>query len=178
MTLAESQLDARIARVVRYDLNSDLSLKYACLGAETVVGTYSGVTGEIAKLRKRSVATVENWAHAARLYKTLRKTDRKIARHLFRELPASHWWLAYDIQVKGYDAGHYLLKAFQHSWSGRAMLGEFDKDMQAGNAPLIFRRACVTFYGLAVELSKQHKQLTKEQFKAVEAVQKAFEDTQ
>jgi len=148
----EGTIDARIARVVRFGLDSELSLKKACIVAASVVGTYSGVTQEIAKRTKRSVSTIENWAHAFRLYEQLRKFNHDVSWCLWRELPASHWWLAYDIQAKGYDALHYLTMAEHHSWSGRDMMQEFKRDFEAGNAPMIRARALLSFRGLADEL--------------------------
>lgn len=174
MTNIESLLDSRVERAARYAASSDAALKYACLVASTVVGTYSGITQEIARRTRRSVSSVENWAHAGKLYKALRKENIqpgkfRFVRTLWRSLPASHWWLAYDIQQSGYDALNYLQNAFMHSWSGRAMMGEFDKDLHAGTAPLIFSRAVLSFRGLADELAKS-RQLTAQQAAAVEMV--------
>jgi hypothetical protein len=90
-------------------------------------------------------------------------------------LPASHWWLAYDIQTSGYDALYYLDNADKHAWSGRDMLKEWRQDRENGGAPLILKRACYAFAELAKELSQKHiGQLTTEQQKAVIAVRKAF----
>lgn len=173
MNRPESLIDVWVDRIVNNHRDSDMSLKYACIHAAQVVGGYDGATGVIAKRTKRSVSTVENWAHAFRLYVELRQSN-KLARKLWRELPASHWWLAYDIQQAGYDAMYYLLKAFQHHWSGRDMLKEFAKDREAGTSPIIFKRACLSMFGLASELLKHVKQLTPLQLEAVELVQEAF----
>ena len=173
MSDMESRLDNRIARIAGYDFNSDMYFKYACLGAATIVGTYSGMTEEIAKRRNRSVSTVQNWAHAAWLYKDLRKVNRTIARELWRSLPASHWWLAYDIHQKGYNALYYLALADAHNWSGRAMLQEFDVDLKAGNAKLQIRRAITTIKGLADELLKSNS-CNDEQIDALMKVQEVF----
>lgn len=174
----ESLLDSRVERTARFAASSDTHLKYACIVAASVVGTYSGVTQEIAKRTKRSVSSVENWAHAFWLYVELRKAqtrhfDFQCIRVLWRVLPASTWWLAYDIQRAGYNALSYLNMAAAHKWSGRAMMGEFDKDLHAGLAPLIFSRAVLSFRGLADELAKS-RQLTEQQAQAVEMVQEAF----
>lgn len=175
MSNIESLLDSRVERTARFAADSDASLKAACVVAASVVGTYSGITQEIARRTRRSVSSVENWSHAGKLYKMLRHDcggyyyDFQRVRDLWRALPASHWWLAYDIQQAGYDALRYLAMASNHGWSGRAMMGEFDKDLHAGTAPLIFSRAVLSFRGLADELAKS-KQLTPAQAAAVDAV--------
>jgi hypothetical protein len=172
----EQLVDTWVNRVVAYHAGSDTSLKCACIVAAQVVGSYSGTTQLIAKETKRSVSSIENWAHGFWLYKELRANgSRTIARKLWRELPASHWWKAYDIQRAGYDAAYYLLFAFQHSVSGRGMMGEFEKDRNAGNAPLVFSRAKIAIYGLAVEMMKHKSDMTPEQIAAITAVRKAFE---
>jgi hypothetical protein len=175
MTSIESIIDIRIARVVKFGHESDWSLKMACVVAASVVGTYSGVTQEMAKQTKRSVSTIENYAHAFRLYAELRSDPAYIwkARRLWRALPTSHWWLAYDIQTKGYDALRYLQNAEWNGWSGRDMMQEFRRDMEAGNAPMVLRRVFVTFRGLADELAKS-PHLTPAQADAVAMVREAF----
>ena len=176
MMIPEQNIDLHIKRAVEFAKGSDTGLKYACIAAGPVVGTYDGTTNEIARLTNRSVSTVENYAHGFWLYKELRSNgSRTIARKLWRELPASHWWKAYDIQRAGYDAAYYLLFAFQHSVSGRGMMGEFEKDRNAGNAPLVFSRAKIAIYGLAVEMMKHKSDMTTEQIAAITAVRKAFE---
>jgi len=170
----ETLVDAWIDRVVVYHKGSDTHLKCACIAAAQVVGSYSGATQVIAHETSRSVSSIENWAHAFRLYKEIRKTDR-LARKLWRELPASHWWLAYDIQQSGYDALYYLLKAYEHNWSGRDMLKEYKQDRDAGAAPIVFKRVILSFRGLADELSLKHLgSLNAEQIDAVTRVRKAF----
>jgi hypothetical protein len=168
----EQLVDTWVNRVVAYHAGSDTSLKCACVVAAQVVGSYSGATGVIAKETKRSVSSVENWAHGFRLYKELRR-DHPLARQLWRDLPASHWWLAYDIQQAGFDAYYYLVLAYQHPWSGRDMLNEWKRDREAGSAPIVFKRACISFFGLASELEKS-TQLTKPQREAVALVKKVF----
>jgi len=175
MSDMETIIDKRIHQAVVFHKGSDMCVKYACIAAAQVVGTYSDATEEIARLSRRSVSSVQNWAHAFRLYKELRKIDACVSRSLWRILPASHWWLAYDIQQAGFDALYYLANAATHNWSGRDMLKEFARDREAGNAPLIFRRACLSFRGLADELVKRVNDLTAEQLTAVQAVRKAFE---
>lgn len=169
----EQLVDTWVGRVVSYHAGSDASLKCACIVAAQVVGSYSGTTGVIAKETKRSVSSVENWAHAFRLYKELRQTD-KLARVLWRKLPCSHWWLAYDIQAAGYDALYYLTMAIQNDMSGRDMLQEWKRDREAGNAPIVFKRACLSFFGLASELEKQAGKLNPAQRKAIAMVKEAF----
>jgi hypothetical protein len=170
-------VEKRISQIVTYHRGSDIQIKAACIAAARVVGSYDGTTGVIAKQTKRSVASVENWAHAFRLYNELRTNlaDFRRVRCLWRSLPASHWWLAYDIQTSGYDALYYLDNADKHAWSGRDMLKEWRQDRENGGAPLILKRACYAFAELAKELSQKHiGQLTTEQQKAVIAVRKAF----
>jgi len=172
----ETLVEAWIQRTVDYHNDSDKRLKYACITAAQVVGSYSGATQTIAKQTKRSVSSVENWAHAFRLYSDLRKNGNRIrVRTLFRTLPASHWWLAYDIQQSGYDALYYLENANLHHWSGRDMLKEFAREREAGNAPLIFKQACRTMFGLASELLKQAARLTEAQHNAILNVIESFD---
>ena len=171
----ESMIDNRIARVVKFGHESDWRLKMACVAAASVVGTYSGVTQEMAKQTKRSVSTIENYAHAFRLYAELRSDPAFFlqSRRLWRALPSSHWWLAYDIQTKGYDARRYLQNAEWNGWSGREMMQEFKKDMEAGNAPMQIQRVKIAFRGMAQEL-KDNPDLTPAQAAAVDAVEEAF----
>jgi len=174
-SINEAIVDGWIARAIRYDRDSDMSLKYHCINASPVVGKYkNGGTKAIADGIKRSVSTVENHAHAHWLYEELRRVNIKIARRLWRDLPASHWWLAYDIQRSGYEALHYLDFACLHKWSGRDMLEQYKKDLEAGNAPIQFKRLCVSIRGLADELLGR-REATPAQIKAAQAVQKAFE---
>lgn len=170
----ETRIESLIARVVNFGHESDLAMKKTCLVAAEVVGTYSGTTAEIAKRMRRSVSSVENWAHAAKLYQELRKINCASARYLWRSLPASHWWLAWDIQRAGYDALHYLTYAEGHFWSGRDMMQEYRRDIEAGNAPMQIKRAKLAFYGMANELWKQRKHLTFEQIRAIEEVSRTF----
>jgi len=171
----EALIDTWKDRVIQYHKGSDTSLKAACIVAAQVVGSYSGMTQVIAKETNRHVSSVENWAHGFRLYKELRQVD-KLARKLWRELPASHWWLAYDIQQAGHEALYYLLKAYQHHWSGRDMLQEYKRDIESGNAPIQYKRVIISFRGLAEELSLKHLgSLTPPQVAAVIAVRKAFQ---
>lgn len=175
MNVNEGIIDKRIKQTVEWSKTSDTHLKYACIAASPIVGTYSHATKMIAEQRNRSVATVENWAHAHWLYVELRRNPDYCywSRRLWRELPASHWWLAYDIQVKGYDAMHYLNLAYGHKWSGRDMMQEYKKDMEAGNAPMVIKRVLIAFRGMADELAKS-KNLTWQQAAAVEMVREAF----
>jgi hypothetical protein len=175
----ESVVDGWIARAIKYNSESDLTLKYSCIFASPVVGKYAnGGTKQIADGIRRSVSTVENHAHAHWLYQELRRnlSDLKRVRLLWRRLPASHWWLAYDIQNAGYDALYYLDNADLHNWSGRDMIFEYKRDRENGSVPLLFHRACYSFRGLAMELAKQTKRLTPAQIKAVQAVIKEFEE--
>jgi len=178
MTLAllpESIVDKRIGQVEYYNNGSDTRLKCACIASSKIVGSYSAATAQIAKEAKRSVSTVQNWAHAHWLYLELRRnrTDTRRARQLWRSLPASHWWQAYDIQNNGYDALYYLYMAAEHNMGGREMMENYKSDIMAGNAPLVFARAKIAFHGLANELLKR-KELTSKQRAAAEAARDAF----
>ena len=171
----EAIVDGWIARAIAYNQRSDTCVKYACINASPVVGKYAnGGTEAIAKGIKRSVSTVQNHAHAHWLYCELRTVDTRRARELWRTLPASHWWLAYDIQKAGYEALHYLDFADLHKWSGRDMLEQYRKDIEAGNAPIQYKRLCVSIRGIAEELLGR-KETTPAQIKAAFAVRKAFE---
>jgi hypothetical protein len=173
--IPEGIVDKRIEQAVVWNHGSDTYLKFSCLAVSKIVGSYSAATAQIAKETNRSVSTIENWAHAAWLYTELRrnKSDTLLVRGLWRELPASHWWQAYDIQNNGYDALHYLTMAAEHNMGGREMMQNYKADMMAGNAPLIFSRAKIAFRGLAHELLKR-KELTPKQRAAVQAVIDAF----
>jgi hypothetical protein len=156
MTLIpEGMVDKRINQVTRYVGDSDLGVKLACIAASNVVGTYDGTTQEIAKRTRRSVSTVQNWAHAHWMYKEARKSDMQLARLLWRKLPPTHFWRAWDIHQAGYDAMYYLLAAFQNDWSSKGMMGEWDKERLAGHAPLQYKRAVIALRGLAEELLKR-----------------------
>ena len=176
--ISESAIDRHIERAISYYGRSDTGLKYTCIACSPVVGSYDGTTQAIAHEIQRSVSTVENYAHAHWLYKGLRRSSngsKKLVRTLWRELPASHWWQAWNIFENGYDALYYLTLAYQHKFSGRAMMGEYRKDIEAGNAPLIFRRAMSTIYGLAGELLKHSQSLTEGQRIALLSVQDEFD---
>lgn len=176
--IPEGNIDRHIDRTVRYIDGSDLGLKFACIAASPVVGSYDGTTQEIAKRTRRSVSTVENWAHAHWMYSAARKINIKVARELWRMLPPTHFWKAWDIHQAGYDALYYLCGAGQYDWSAQGMMAEWDKERLAGIAPLQLSRAKLSFYGLASELWKRQKQLTAKQNAAVDAVLKAFEVTE
>ena len=177
ITIPEGNIDLHIKRTVDFVANSDLGLKYAMIAASPVVGSYDGTTQEIARLTRRSVSTVENWAHGHWCYKSLRANgNKKLARKLWRELTPTHWWKAYEIMQDGYDALYYLLNAFQHGWSSRGMMAEYDKERQAGHAPIQFKRAKVAIFGLASELQKQAAQLSEAQRIAVLGVLEAFQE--
>ena len=180
MTLIpEGNIDRHIDRTVRYIDGSDLGLKFACIAASPVVGSYDGTTQEIAKRTRRSVSTVENWAHAHWLYKATRSNgNRQIARIMWRRLPPTHWWKAWDIHQAGYDALYYLTAAYQYGWSAQGMMAEWDKERLAGHAPLQLKRAKISFFGLASELLKQSQLLTEDERQACLFVVDAFEVTE
>lgn len=155
ITLSESGIDRHIERTIKYVDGSDLGLKCACIAASPVIGAYDGTTQQIAANTRRSVSTVENWAHAHWAYREYRSNgNRKMARLLWRELPATHWWKAWDIHQAGYNALYYLTSAYQYGWSSKGMMAEFDKERTAGHAPLQVQRAKIALYGLANELLK------------------------
>ena len=154
-TINEGIIDKRIKQTVDWSKTSDTYLKYMCIAASPIVGKYTHATQQIADGANRSPSTVQNWAHAHWLYKDVRRTFPHTSRLLWRVLPASHWWLAYDIQTKGYDALHYLALADDHKLSGREMMQEYKADMESGNAPMITKRAVIAFCGLADELLKE-----------------------
>jgi hypothetical protein len=172
--IPESNIDRHIDRVVKYVDSSDLGLKFACIAASAVVGTYDGTTQEIAKRTRRSVSTVENWAHAHWMYSAARKINIKVARALWRTLPPTHFWKAWDIHQAGYDALYYLCGASEYNWSAQGMMAEWDKERVAGHAPLQLSRAKLSFFGLASELCKRGGELTAKQNAAVDAVLKEF----
>lgn len=166
----------RVQQAIDYDKSSDTGLKKACVAASFAgVGTYSHVTKIIKDARKRSASTVENWAHAHWMYVEFRKVNRTAARCLWRSLPASHFWLAWDIHYAGYDGMSYLLKAEEHGWSGRDMREEYRKDLEAGQAPMQFARVKLSFRGLADELLAKHgDHLTTRQRAALQEAREAF----
>jgi hypothetical protein len=174
----ETVVDRWIARTIAYNKGSDTHLKYACINASPVVGKYAlGGTKAIADGIQRSVSTVENYAHAHWLYMELRKNkkDLRRVRELWRILPASHWWQAWDIQQAGYEAFSYLHYAQCNHWSGRDMMQEYKRDREIGNAPILFHRACRSIFGLASELLKQTERLTEAQHMALLSIVDTFE---
>lgn len=180
--MLEQTVDKRISQAADFFGKSDRQLKYTCIAASPVVGTYSGGTEQIAKRILRSVSTVENYAHGHWLYRDLRaqcQTKDKLEqkrriRAMWRSLPASHWWQAYDIHKSGYDAYFYLNNANLNGWSGRDMMFEYRRDREAGNAPLVFSRMVLSLCGLVAELEKT-KSITQNQRAALQAVREAFE---
>lgn len=131
MTINESLIDKRIHQAVTYYGSAEMSLKLTAIAAARVVGKYDGTTAEIAKQIRRSPSTVENLAHAFWLYEYERKAYKSASRDLWRELPISHWWIAYDhIHSVGCRALKYLDMAYSHGWSGRRMLQEFRVDYE------------------------------------------------
>jgi len=174
--LAEETVDRHIENVIRYHKGSDTSLKCACIAASPIVGTYSDGTAQIAKQTRRSVSTVENWAHAHWAYCEYRGNGhKKTARFLWREMTTYHWVAAWDIHAAGYDAIHYLSKAHEGKWSSREMSRNFDADRNAGQAPLIFHRAKRALFGLANELvEKYRKELTEHQLAILALVLDGF----
>jgi hypothetical protein len=167
----EQIVDTWVKRSIDYYGKSDAELKKHCITASLVVGRYQfGGTQAIASGIKRSLSTVENHAHAHWMYKELRKPRkvRSCVRTLWRTLPASHWWIAYEkIHKQGYSALPYLQNADAHGWSGRDMVMEFERDRMAGNAPIIVKRAKATLAGLARELIEKHGASLKEGEKIV-----------
>lgn len=178
MTLIpEYLIDSHIARTVRFVDGSDLGLKFAMISASSVVGSYDGTTQEIARQTRRSVSTVENWAHGHWMVKVLRKNgNKKLVRRLWRELPPTHFWKAWDIHQAGYDALYYLRLAWENGWSSKGMMAEFDKERQAGFAKLQMSRAKLAFRGLADELVKRSAELTEAQRIAALNVLDAFQE--
>ena len=153
----EAKIDRWILFVKKHYKASDTSLKKACLICTHVVGAYDGTTEAIAQATGRSVATVENWSHAGKLRAQLlaakdqKKYPRELVFVLWDELSASHWWLAYDIQVKGFDAFFYLNYAMENKASGRDMIMEFKRDLDSGHARMLLERARISMVGLANE---------------------------
>lgn len=155
----ESLVDRWIERSVSYYGDSDTYLKYHCIFASPVVGKYAiGGTKQIADGIRRSPSTVENHAHAHWMYGELRKNGHiKQVRALWRVLPASFWWHAWDIHTKGYNAYYYLNNAHLNRESVRDMLFSFRRDVEAGSAPLQLTRAIQTMRLLGEELLQKIK---------------------
>jgi hypothetical protein len=155
----ESVIDHWVTQAVNYYEQSDVRLKICGLYAAPVVGTYQrDGTKAIADGIGRSLSTVENYAHAAQLYQELRKNTkvRKRIRTLWRSLPASHWWSAWQIQNAGYDAFYYLDHADIYKLSGRDMMQEYKADRDAGTVPMLYDRGMIALSGLVRELLQKH----------------------
>lgn len=150
--------DAWIARAIRYYSKSETALKKYCILAAHVVGKYeNGATQAIADGINRSLSTVQNHAHAYRMMEILRNSVVNTrVRTLWRELPASHFWQAWAIHQAGYDAFYYLNNAALHRQSGRDMMDEYKKDLEAGNAPMQFQRGVIALRGILNELLMKH----------------------
>ena len=179
--IPETIVDHWISQAVKYYGDSDTALKKHSVYAAPVVGKYSnGGTKAIADGIRRSPSTVENYAHAFQLYSELRRTQvRKRIRTLWRTLPISHWWQAWTIHKAGYDAFYYLNNADLHSWSGREMMDNYKKDMEAGQAPLVFKRGIFALRGLVNELLNKYSQkLNEAQRVALLAVMETFAEAE
>lgn len=177
----EKLVDLWVQRAVRVYSQSDIELKKYCMIAATVMGKYShGGTQAIANGIQRSVSTVENHAHAFSLMRDLRRGGFRIRiRTLWRSLPASHWWQAWGIHKAGYDALYYLDNAAKNKWSGRVMMDEYKRELEAGYAPMIFRRAAIALRGLVDELLLKHNhRLSEGQRIALLSIQDEFMETE
>lgn len=170
----ESLVDKRIDQVVEWASASDTCVKYTSMAAAQVVGTYSGITEQIAKQTKRSVSTVQNWAHAKWMYDASRKVRMSYARKLWRELPLSFWWIAWTFQQNGYEATDYLVCAYENEWSTRDMREEFKRDVEAGTARLQTKRVRVVLVGLAHEVLNS-REFTEDERMAAGILIEAFE---
>lgn len=155
MTINEGMIDKRTQQAVTFYGKSEMSLKLTAYAAGRVVGKYDGTTVMIAKQIKRSPSTVENLAHAFWLYDEMRYLAKpdvvKRVRELWRKLPISHWWLAWDSVDNAYDAYKLLDNAEKHGWSGRDMLREYkaDYEREHGAPPPV---AIGKVYGRAVNV--------------------------
>jgi len=173
----EGLIDRRIDQAVEWANSSQTYVKYTAIAAAQVVGTYSGTTEVIAQRTKRQVSTVQNWAHAFNLYEHERGNNRPIARHLWRELPISFWWIAWDFHNRGYEALEYLLQAYQNGWSTRDMREEFKRDVEAGTAPLQRKRLFVTVRGMAEEILEHFAEdVTTEVYEALQIIVKELSE--
>ena len=176
----ESVVDKWISRSIENYEKSDLRLKMHCIWASPVVGKYDlGGTQQIADGIQRSQSTVRKHAHAHWMVKELRKNgNRTRVRTLWHDLPASFWWRAWErIHVHGYDAFAYLNNASLNKWSVRDMISEFERDLEAGSAPLRVEHAKRTFRALAIELINRYSASFSEAERiAALAVVDAFED--
>lgn len=181
MTDIETLVDHWVNQAVKHYGKSDTELKKHSIYAAPVVGKYAnGGTKAIADGILRSTSMVENYAHAFWLYDELRRTEvRNRVRTLWRVLPVSHWYQAWTIQKAGYNAYYYLNNAELHKESGRDMMESYKKDLEAGNAPLIFKRGIIALRGLVAELlNKYNNQLSEGQKIALLAIIDNFEVTQ
>lgn len=174
----ENLMEHWIENAIKHYGNSDGELKKHSVYAAQTVGTYqNGSTQAIADGILRSPSTVENYAHAHVLYVKLRNSPlRNRFRTLWRTLPISHWYQAWIIEKAGFDGGHYLYNAALNKWSGREMMENYKKDLEAGNAPMIFRRGVIALHGIVNELlTKYNPQLSEAQRIALLTVVDAFE---
>lgn len=179
MNNTESITDHWISQAITHYGKSDAALKKHCVYAAMVVGRYEhGGTQAIATGIKRSISTVQNYAHAFWLYSELRKGKLNTRmRTLWRTLPASHFWQAWTIQQAGYDAYYYLTYAERHNASGREMMDCYKKDIEAGNAPIILQRGVHALRSLATELlNKFGNQFTESQRVALLTIVDNFPD--
>lgn len=188
MTINEALIDKRIQQAARWYGSAEMSLKLTAIAAARVVGKYDGTTAEIAKQIRRSTTTVENLAHAKWLYDLYCNSyygsdvDFRLVRKLWRVLPISHWWLAYDvIEPASFDSLWYLNNAYAHGWSGRRMLAEFRADYEAQHGappPVPFERKWQNFKAaitnVLADFDELTKRLTAEQLMALRVVVEAF----
>lgn len=176
----ESIPDGWVTKAVAAYRSSQLYGKLFAVYAGAMVGKYQeGGTQALAAAILRSPSTVQNHAHAYWLYCELRRNlaDYHQARVLWRALPISHWWTAYDIQRAGYEALKYLAMADRHQWSGREMIRNYQADVEAatgGRQPVPFTKAVIKFRAMGDEAALYWDELTEKQKTAVRVWREAF----
>ena len=119
----EDIVERDIDRAVAASRKADCNLWVAGFFAARVVGMYqNNAVIEIGLRAGKSVASVQNWAHAWEMYNELRLTDACRARKLRRRLSPSHFWTAWEKRNKyGYSLKkvlHYFGQVLDHKKNG------------------------------------------------------------
>jgi hypothetical protein len=136
-----------IDRAAQYGRKSDRNLWVAGFYAARVIGKYTkDATIAISDRSGKSIATVQNWAHAVWMYQALRLTGNfQLVRHYRRELKLTHFYTLWDkcnkYNLTPEKAMGYLQQMLDYRsqgepWSADALAREIDAhEDKAGNTP-------------------------------------------
>lgn len=136
-----------IDRAAQYGRKSDRNLWVAGFYAARVIGKYEkAATIAISDRSGKSIATVQNWAHAVWMYQALRLTGNfRVVRFYRQELTITHFWTLWEkcnkYNLTSRDAVKYFDQMLDYRsqgepWSADALAREIDAhEDKAGNVP-------------------------------------------